>query len=532
MASFKEMNGRIKSISEVVNLPVIQAIETNRAEQFKKLSETLKQFTNSQFPGLNNSSTPGSNPANNAAQQAALEQMFRNITNSRASDDGVSGEKGKLKDPDAEKKNLDSLGNRIVDSQKGGFATLVENLEKLRDGVKNLFPPEAKSAWDELRTLLIGGGILLGIGKLLGIPLADAVYKVLSTGFESVIDFLGNKLSDKLGISLDTLKTSFKIAAVTAIGGVVFGFGNIFKLFAGAVGLFVKGIARMGRFMFGPGNRPPVGGPVGGPMGARGKGYKGTRPLRARAGQLGAPKPSRVMQGARVVGKGLGVGLAVAGAGLSAYDAWQNYQMSKEDEAKGNQDAAFWSKTATWLNGISAGSGLYAAGSALTGAGLPLAGVLGATSLVTYGLGWLAEWRASSLRETAAVEDAKKANEKAEQEYSENLKKMREGAQERNAKRKELWDKKMQSELSPQLSFENSLENLGETIDKSIATLMDWDRRGLNPLQAVAETLQKSFAPQKKDAPSQTNPTAHRDPHYDDKNRYRLTLGLQKVGLP
>lgn len=94
------------------------------------------------------------------------------------------------------------------------------------------------------------------------------------------------------------------------------------------------------------------------------------------------------------VGKYLKVGGGLLG-GLSLYSGYKEGEEADKLKEEGQETASKWKRAASWLDYISGASALGAAGTAVTGVGLPAAGVLGitsaATGLLSIGADWMAD---------------------------------------------------------------------------------------------------------------------------------------------
>lgn len=516
--SFKGIEGDMKKMAEVLNEKTDKEKEDkqskatkDQADKFSILAEKFDLFIKDSKEARKESADTektkeSSNKSSIDSQRIMLEQMYNTLVRSNV--DRTTGETEKdASGKESSRKEIKSLGDRLLDALDKKVFTKV--------GLPTAIPT-ARSIGGELMTLLLGGGALLGLGKLLGVPLADAVGDYLKSSWNVFGDFMNEKLGGvwtaiQIGLGLILAKMT--------------GVSSVLSALVKATGKTAAWIISKGVNLFSKSAQVAEVGAVA----AGGVAMKASQAAEAAVatGELAAvAKATTSTMGA--------FGRFMAGVGpiLSAVSAKFNYDDYKKFEAAGLTEAAGMKKTAFGLD-VSSG---------VLGTGALIAGGLGATTLAPVLLGGAAVAGVAGLG-YSLFGDSKVESEMAlknikidtdskldnlitdfEKESDEIYKK----AQQYFAKSKDsikgLFDHSTEAKQKHQFEFSESISNLENAIDKSINTLMDWDQRATNPMQAIAEMIKGISAPKQSESPSYKNPITTRDEIELQRNRYRLKL--------
>ena len=527
--SFKGVEGDIKKMAEVLNEKTDKEKETkqlkaskDQTDKFANLAEKFDLFLRESKEARKEASDSEKEKDKDKktsieSQRIVLEEMYATLTRSNV--DKRTGETDK--DPggkEEKKKEIKTLAEQIGDTIERSFKKFTSI-----GPVKQAMTSTSTIA-GELVGLLLGGGVLLALGKALGVPLADTVWNFVKSSWNVFSDFMTEKLGGwwtviQGGLALIVANMTGLLPLITGAMGVAW---SIVRAGGGAA-------LRAGAGLLGGGAAAAEGAAAA----SAAKTATAARTAAATAelaeGASGVANAAKVATG---VVSGFSKLLAGAAPVFSAISAKFNYEDAKKFQAAGLTEAAGMKTTALGLDitsgllGVGAlGAGLFAAptAAAVLGIGAAATGIGGAV------YSWFGNKKAETEKAQKQIEmdtttqlDSIINNSKKEADAL--IEKTKQGFNDLTKKGKSLFQTSAESKAEHRQEFSNSVENLESAIDKSINALMDWDQRNMNPIQAISEMM-KGMAGPKKSNPGSSNPVTTRDQVHDYRKSYRLQLG-------
>lgn len=528
--SFKGVEGDIKKMAEVLNEKTDKEKETkqlkaskDQTDKFANLAEKFDLFLRESKEARKEASDSEKEKDKDKktsieSQRIVLEEMYATLTRSNV--DKRTGETDK--DPggkEEKKKEIKTLAEQIGDTIERSFKKFT-SIGPVKQAMTS-----TSTIGGELIGLLVGGGVLLALGKALGIPLADAVWDVLKKSSLVLLDIMIKEFK------------SWSLPVQLGFGAIVAGLTGLLPLIVRASVMLLKGLGSLGVAAARGGFNLFRGGAAAAQAKAAADATKAaTAAKTATAATKLAQGATQVANAARTTSGFWGRSIPLLNTAISAIFAKLDYEDAKKFKAAGLNEASDLKATAAGFNITSALLG--AAGVGAVALGAPVAGAtaltLGFGALAAGGIGGAYSWFGNKKAETEKAQkqieietttELDKIIDYSKKEANNLIQRTKKGFDELTKKGKSLFETSAESRAEHRQEFSNSVENLESAIDKSINALMDWDQRNMNPIQAISEMM-KGLAGPKKSNPGYTNPTTDRSDHiHTNRSNRRYALG-------